>query len=239
MMMMIIQLIGYALIAGLIMRLKLLFTPYLCVVASYVGNKSPDHDIFVINNSHRKPNASQNRYIVLVLLLALISYQGINNVTDQLKIQGEYSSYNMELMMNWIDKNTVLNDAFLGPMPIMANIKLSTNRIIVNHPHYEDVGLRNRTKFIYSFIYGFRNVKDLYNLAKYELKASYVMIEENLCRGAPPGKPECGLANVALLFLNKTSVYSACDLILKQDDLSKKYFLRVFKKDNLNLFKIL
>ena len=65
------------------------------------------------------------------------------------------------------------------------------------------------------------------------------MIAEHLCRGAPPGKPECGMTNTAHLFLNKTSIFTVCDLILKQDDSSKKYFRRVFQKDNLNLFKII
>ena len=57
-------------------------------------------------------------------------------------IIGEYSNPALEDLVNWIQKETPQEAAFAGPMPIMASILLTTQRPIINHPHYEDVNLR-------------------------------------------------------------------------------------------------
>ena len=47
------------------------------------------------------------------------------------------SSLHLHIQMLWINRSTVPNAVFAGTMPIMAAVKLSTERPIVNHPHFE------------------------------------------------------------------------------------------------------
>ena len=51
---------------------------------------------------------------MFALILALMSYQGIQNIKQEHDIIGEYSDYTMESVMNWVNKNTKLNDSFAG-----------------------------------------------------------------------------------------------------------------------------
>lgn len=54
------QLVAYGIMAALIMRLKLFWTPYMCVFASYVATKSSSHQYLSYLNL-KKQNITQNR----------------------------------------------------------------------------------------------------------------------------------------------------------------------------------
>lgn len=68
---------------------------------------------------------------------------------------------------------------FSGAMPLMANLLLSTGRPIINHPHYEDVGLRERTKRVYE-MYSRKPVEQVHHTMM-ELKANYLLLSKSYC----------------------------------------------------------
>ena len=49
-------------------------------------------------------------------------------------------------LMQWIQQHTGQSSAISGSMQLMAGVKLCTGRPITNHPHFEDKGLRDRTR---------------------------------------------------------------------------------------------
>lgn len=67
----------------------------------------------------------------------------------------------------------------LGPMSVMANLLLSTRRPVINHPHYEDAGLRERTMRVYK-IFSRRSAKEVHQ-EMVDLKAQYVILVAHWC----------------------------------------------------------
>jgi hypothetical protein len=124
-------------------------------------------------------------------------------------------------------------------MPLSANLKLSTNRRIINHPHYEDTNLRMRIKKIYSFLYGLRPVSELHNILKNEYKTKYLIIERHYCFGYPPGKPECAMLEISHLDMARTAKDQACALIFNQESNATNYFLKKFQSSYVAIFKVI
>ena len=48
----------------------------------------------------------------------------------------------IERILHYLTIFRQTDSVFAGAMPTMATVKLCTGRAIVNHPHYEDVGIR-------------------------------------------------------------------------------------------------
>ncbi|XP_037804782.1 probable C-mannosyltransferase DPY19L1 [Penaeus monodon] len=172
----------YAVMASLIMRLKLFFTPQLCVVVSLLACKK----------YWRVIKKKEIHLAILAILVSGMCVRGMKNITEQRSIVGEYSNPELEELIEWIQSETQEDAVFAGPMAIMANVLLSTRRPIANHPHYEHAGLRERTKKVYS-VYSRRSAETVYETLL-SMKVNYVVLEETWC--LRKNRPGCGMVDL-------------------------------------------
>lgn len=163
------QLLAFTAMALLIMRLKLFWTPHMCLMTSLLASR----ELFSWVGSRERQLA------IIVLVLGGMSVQGVQNLQHQWSIMGEYSNYPLEDLVEWIQAKTSKRAVFAGPMPTMATIKLCTGRPIVNHPHYEDSGLRERTKDVYT-MYSRKPAEEVKKILK-KRKVQYAILEESWC----------------------------------------------------------
>ena len=164
-----LQTLAYAVMAVLIMRLKLFLTPHLCLMAGLLAS------------SKLVPwfRSREIHLAALVVLVALMSVQGLENIKEQRQIMGEYQNVGLEELIDWINQNLPQSAVLAGPMPTMANILLSTRRPIVNHPHYEDTGIRDRTKKVYTIFS--RKSKEEVHKTLVSLKVEYLILHSSWC----------------------------------------------------------
>lgn len=169
--------------AVILMRLKLFMTPYMCILSSLVANN------VVL------PQNEKSRYIIVFLLLGAMSVTGYSNIKNQLERGGEFSSPQQEELFNWIEESTSREAVFAGPMPLMANLRLSTDRNIVNHPHYEDSGMRDRTKLVYQ-LFSRKSGEEVYKSLK-SLGVQFAVLDKHWCTERRNGhKTGCSIPEV-------------------------------------------
>uniref|UniRef100_A0A8C2WEM3 Dpy-19-like 1, like (H. sapiens) n=1 Tax=Cyclopterus lumpus TaxID=8103 RepID=A0A8C2WEM3_CYCLU len=171
-----LQLVAFAVLAVLIMRLKLFLTPHMCIMASLICSKQ----LFGWIGERFK------HQLAVFAVMAIMAVQGVANLQAQWAIIGEFSNLPQEELLGWIQDNTRPDAVFAGAMPTMASVKLSTGRPIVNHPHYEDAGLRERTKLVYSMYSRMSGETVQGNLMK--LGVDFFVLEDSWCtRRTRPG----------------------------------------------------
>uniref|UniRef100_A0AAR2L665 Dpy-19-like 1, like (H. sapiens) n=1 Tax=Pygocentrus nattereri TaxID=42514 RepID=A0AAR2L665_PYGNA len=171
-----LQLLAFAVLAVLIMRLKLFLTPHMCLMASLLCSRQ----LFGWLGEKLKHQAA------VLAILSIMAVQGVTNLQYQWGIMGEFSNLPQEELLEWIKENTPQSAVFAGAMPTMASVKLSTGRAIVNHPHYEDAGLRERTKLVYA-MYS-RKPVEVVKRNLISLQVDYFILEDSWCtRRSRPG----------------------------------------------------
>ncbi|XP_027622667.1 probable C-mannosyltransferase DPY19L1 [Tupaia chinensis] len=215
-----LQLLAYTALGVLVMRLKLFLTPHMCIMASLICSRQLFGWLFC----RIHPGA------VVFAVLAAMSVQGSANLQTQWSIVGEFSNLPQEELIEWIRHSTGPDAVFAGAMPTMASVKLSALRPVVNHPHYEDAGLRARTKIVYS-MYS-RKAAEVVKRDLVRLGVNYYVLEESWC--VRRTKPGCSMPEIWDVEdpanAGKTPL---CSLLVKQ---SEPHFTTVFQN---SVYKVL
>nr|KAF6418255.1 dpy-19 like 2 [Rousettus aegyptiacus] len=211
-----LQLLAFAALAILIMRLKLFLTPHMCVMASLIC-------------CQRVRVRFEN---IVFGILTLMSLQGCANLHSQWSIIGEFNNLPQEELIQWIKYNTRPDAVFAGAMPTMASVKLSTLHPIVNHPHYEDADLRARTKIVYS-TYSRKSAKEVRDKLV-ELHVNYYVLEEAWC--VVRTKPGCSMLEIwDVEDPSNTANPPLCSILLKDE---RPYFTTVFQNSMYRVLKV-
>ncbi|XP_078591642.1 protein C-mannosyl-transferase DPY19L1-like [Branchiostoma floridae x Branchiostoma japonicum] len=218
-----LQLMAFFLLALIIMRLKLFFTPQLCLAVSLLASKQLFGWV-----------GSQTRHtFILFIVLGAMSIKGSSELRHQWSILGEFSNVPHEEMMEWMIARTPPDAVFAGAMPTMASIKLSAHRAIVNHPHYEDAGLRERTKRVYG-MYSRKPVEEVHRdlLA---MGVTHFVLEMSWCHRRT--KPGCSLPEIwDLEDPQRAGKQPTCDAVKKKPE---PYFKVLFKNKIYIVLKVL
>ncbi|UJR24957.1 hypothetical protein I4U23_006321 [Adineta vaga] len=225
----VIQACAYILMGIFIMRLKLFPVPQLCLLISLFMNEQlwPKRILAV----------KKWKIVLFIIIVIGMTIEGRKNIKEQLNIKGEYSNYPMEKMIDWINENTANNSIFAGTMPTMANLKLSTRRSIVVHPHYEHAKIRRRVKLLYS-MYSRKPLRYIHSILK-DFQVNYYVYESHWCTidNRPKGCsfPEMyDLDEIDERILRRTTL--ACHTLQTNPT---PYFRKLFTHDYLSIYAVL
>ncbi|KAM6958843.1 dpy-19-like 1, like [Aplochiton taeniatus] len=165
-----LQLVVFFVLTVMVMRVKLFLGPHMAIMASLLCSKQLFGWV---------GDCFRNRMAVFGIL-SVMAIHGLSNLQAQLALKSEFSDHSQEQLLEWIDANTMANSVFAGSFPIMASVKLSTGRPIVNHPlPHGDSVQRERTKLVHT-VYSRKSEQEVQkNLM--DLQADYFVLEDSWC----------------------------------------------------------
>lgn len=178
----IVQAAFFGCLAMSTLRMKYLWTPYMCVLASVGLADYSFWKTLISKFSNRESIIFLLRHLVTGVVLASVLITFLPGVYRELEDLKEFWDPDTVELMEWIKTNTSSTAAFSGSMQLLAGVKLCTGRPITNHPHYEHKGLRYKTKEIYQ-IYGRKPPAEVYSILKY-YRTNYIILEDSICLSA-------------------------------------------------------
>ncbi|VDP05697.1 unnamed protein product [Soboliphyme baturini] len=231
-----------ALMAMMVLRMKYLWTPQICVLAAVLlGSSEIWYNLFSIVKFKKM-------YIVdgvkIGILLSVLLYNVVKESMNDLR---EFYDPDTVALMYWIGNVTAPYASFAGSMQLLAGVKCCTGRRLLNHPHFEDKVLRDRTKQIYQ-IYARRSAKEVYDILK-ALDTNYIILEDSICLARSDGCSVPDLIDLDnghiprngynLPGLTKVDTPRFCDQIRHMTIDFSRYFRLMFSNRTFRVYQLL
>uniref|UniRef100_A0A1I7V6D2 C-mannosyltransferase DPY19L3 n=1 Tax=Loa loa TaxID=7209 RepID=A0A1I7V6D2_LOALO len=192
------------------------------------------------------------RFVVQMVVIAAITtllYNHYGIYKEQIADEQEFYDPDTVALMEWIKKSTQPSSSWSGSMQLMAGVKACTGRYLVNHPHFEDKWLRDRTLQLYQ-MYGRKTLAEMHGILTAH-KVDYIILEDSICLAASTGCSTKDLVDAAngdtleYVMPKKTdpktlSVHLRfCDRVRYVDDETKLYFKLVFENPTFRVYQVL
>ena len=221
--------IAFGLLALLIVRLKYLFTPFIAISAVLTLSK-----------------LVSNRKLLTLIAFLLISKTVFDNYQkwgEEFSTEQEFYDPDTVEMLEFIQKSTKQSSVFSGTMQVMSMVKLSTDRAVTNHPHYEDKKLRDKTFDVYQIYAKIEDIELRDKLKKYG--TTHIIVENSVCFQKGNDSPDSSVeqsshcttkgildrVNTNLGFIRPRRF---CSEIVS----SSKYFKKVFENRTFRIYKM-
>eukprot|EP00794_Sanderia_malayensis_P000566 gene566-1224_t len=175
----VIQTIFFGLMALSTLRMKFLWTPHICIVASGLFCHQDVWRWIFKKCNIEQAVARLFGYIIPFSLILLLLWKRLPDAMEELKGLREFYDPDTVELMIWINEKTPPRESFTGSMQLLAGVKLCTDRPITNHPHYENKFLRQRTKEVYQ-IYARKPASEVHRILK-KHGSGYIILENSIC----------------------------------------------------------
>eukprot|EP00051_Salpingoeca_urceolata_P018953 m.270486 g.270486 ORF g.270486 m.270486 type:complete len:723 (-) comp19316_c0_seq2:165-2333(-) len=237
-----LQTVCYLVMAALIMRLKGFFTLGLIVLASTFCNRramwrivggKPSCEDTGETMTQQESRARSVHLALIVVIFAVMLPTGIQRVNKELAVMGEFNDQPLDDLMEFVG-TTPTDASFTSTMPVTSAIRCVGERNIVNHPHYEDAGIRQRTVDLYT-VYTTWPDKDVWQRIN-KWNADFVVLDRRWCMARR--SPGCAMDEIlALQFRNQTSDRDTFCQRWIDGQSKSKYFVKVHSNHVFTVLK--
>ncbi|KAG1658410.1 putative C-mannosyltransferase DPY19L3 [Nymphon striatum] len=251
----------FGLLALSTLRMKMFWTPQMCVVAS-IG--VTDHKLWfsLISKLSSKARPWLIRVICVIGCIALITtiiVRMMPVIAAQMDDLKEFWDPDTVELMGWIKTNTSSSAVFAGSMQLLAGVKLCTNRgkkglteVLGENLGHGPNGVR--TSLVYQ-LYGRKSPEEIHEILK-SIGTTHIILEDSICMA--PSHKFCRLPDIvdinngelpdSLLNKNPPQEYSDlkrvetrrfCDEIRHINLPYSKYFKKVFSNKTFRIYKLI